>query len=328
MKQSKLERIIKLASLGIYLAAITFSPVCLAKDDETPPSVSVGVYARHAGDNIMYHYHVNNNAEQNIAALTIGRNGSDDNPVNDTLNLLELPSGWNLKFGIPASSYNAPNGWRANLITYDEETLETETMPHAIRWESLNDRSPLILPGQSSSRFSVTLDKADNNHLAGHALVYFDEGLPNNISVPIALLDVTPPNLTVSLSPNTLLSQSEFPVAIKAAFTVQDDYDSMPQIKLESITADEPLDADNILDATLGLDDRYFKLRTNLQGSTIRIYTVYYSATDASGNQALSSATVTVAALGPSAETATAPAPEHAQEQEPSVQQNNTLAPR
>jgi len=326
MKQNRTGQIIKLTGLGIYLAAITLAPACWAVNEAKLPTVSVGVFARHVGDKIMYHYRVNNKTDENITAITIGRSGSHDKVLIDgTLNLLELPSGWNLKFGIPASSYNAPNGWRANLITYDEENPEIKALPHAVKWEILNDKSPMILPGQATSKFSVTLDKADSNYLNGQALVSFFDNQPSGLSVPIDLLDVTPPELTVTLSPDILLSNNELPVAIKATFSVQDEYDSMPQIKLESITAEEPLEAGDILDATLGLDDRYFKLRANLQDSANRVYTVYYSATDASGNQTLASATVTVAPIYPSADNETTFSPEPAQEQNPPIGQVNAL---
>jgi hypothetical protein len=48
---------------------------------------------------------------------------------------------------------------------------------------------------------------------------------------------------------------------------------------------------------SLGLDDRYFKFLAESKSTSGRIYTVIYSATDASGNQALASATVRVTAL-------------------------------
>jgi hypothetical protein len=70
----------------------------------------------------------------------------------------------------------------------------------------------------------------------------------------------------------------------------------MPVIKLESITSNEPLAVNDIRDVSLGLDDRYFKFLAESKSTSGRIYTVIYSATDASGNQALASATVRVAA--------------------------------
>jgi len=75
-----------------------------------------------------------------------------------------------------------------------------------------------------------------------------------------------------------------------------DDYDPEPEIKLESITANEALAGNDIQEAQLGTDDRSFSLAANREGDNPagRIYTVTYSATDASGNKASASATVTV----------------------------------
>ena len=261
----------------------------IAKD--TSPTVNVGVYALHSGGKIAYHYRVINNTQQTISVVTIGRNKQSDGAANnDIYELVELPSGWNEKFGIPAASYNAPTGWRVNTIAPEEES-----MTHAISWEPLNDKSPKLLAGQTLAKMSVTLDKADFNYLAGHALITFADGYPD-LTVPLEPLDYTPPSLVVNLSPNTILPQENKFVAINASFTVKDDYDRMPEIKLESITANEPLETDDIRDANIGLDDRYLKFRAISKSASGRVYTVTYSATDASGNQTTASATVTVTA--------------------------------
>ena len=296
MKQCGIKQTIKLSTCaGVFLAGFFFSSFGFAEVDEIPPIASVKVFARHVSDKIMYHYLVKNNSEHSISSLTVGRySQGNGNPANDVLELIELPTGWNIKYGIPSSSYNSPNGWRANLASYDTDVVNAENLPHAITWEPLNDRSPLIDAGQSSSRFSITLNKHDQNYLYGHALVVFSEGYPASISVPIEQLDITPPTLEVTLTPATLPPGNEKPVAVKASFQVKDDYDSMPQIKLESITSDQNSGTTDIFDAGIGLDDRYFKLSTDSKGEPGRIYSVYYSATDASGNQVLSLATVTV----------------------------------
>jgi hypothetical protein len=251
----------------------------------------VGVYAQHSGGKIAYHYRVVNNSQRNITAVSIGRdNQNDGNPDNDVNELLELPSGWNPKLGIPSTSANSPTGWRVNVIAPEEN----ET--HAIAWETMNDRSPKLVAGQTVNKMSITLDRADNHYLTSHALVTFTDGDPINLTVPLERLDHTPPDFMVNLSPNTILPQSNKLVPINASFTTKDNYDNMPEIRLESITANEPLGADDIRDASFGLDDRYFKLRAESKSTVGRIYTVTYSATDASGNQTTASATVTVAA--------------------------------
>jgi hypothetical protein len=257
---------------------------------ETPPTVNVGVYAQHSAGKIVYHYRVINNTQQTIAAVAIGRdNQNDGNPNNDVYELIELPSGWNEKFGIPAASSNAPTGWRVSTIT-----PEVAGITHAVLWEPLNEKSPKLLAFQTLAKMSVALDKADASYMSGHALVTFADGSPANLTVPLERLDNSPPSLIVNLSPNTILSQENKFVAINVSFTIKDDYDRMPEIKLESITANEPLATDDVRDANIGLDDRYLKFRAESKNPSGRIYTVTYSATDASGNQTLASATVTV----------------------------------
>jgi endo-1,4-beta-xylanase len=81
-----------------------------------------------------------------------------------------------------------------------------------------------------------------------------------------------------------------------------DTCDANPTIRLVSITSDEPDnglgDGDqpqDIQGAAFGTDDRQFQLRNERSGTgNGRIYTITYSATDASGNQTLRQATVTV----------------------------------
>ncbi len=115
------------------------------------------------------------------------------------------------------------------------------------------------------------------------------------IFAPIEKQDTLPPVLSVTLSPNTL-KKNEKLVPITATLTVKDDYDPQPEIKLESIVANEPLEKEDIKDAKLGTDDRQFKLKAEREAKNKagRIYTVTYSATDGTGNKATASATVTV----------------------------------
>ncbi len=258
---------------------------------DTPPPVSVGVYAQHSGGKIVYYYRVINNTQQTIAAVTIGLDqGQDVNPNNDLYELVELPSGWNEKFGIPSTSSSAPTGWHVGLVAPEQQNT-----PHAISWSPINDRTPKLLPGQNLGKMSISLDKADNNYLTAHAMVTFSDGSPASLTVPLERLDTTPPGFTVNLSPDTIVAQGNKFVAINAAFSLKDDYDRMPEIKLVSITCNESLNPGDISDASIGLDDRYFKLRAASSGFSGRVYTATYSATDASGNQALASAEVRVA---------------------------------
>ena len=78
---------------------------------------------------------------------------------------------------------------------------------------------------------------------------------------------------------------------------------AQPTVKLVSITSNEPANSTgdgntspDIAGATFGTDDRSFQLRAERKGNGHgRVYTVTYSAQDASGNTAQQIATVTVA---------------------------------
>jgi hypothetical protein len=290
MKQSKAILMLAATSLtGFIFAFQACAADTTALPNDTPPLAVVGVYARHSGGKIVYHYRVTNYSQANIIGVTIGHDEQNDgNPNNDVNELHDLPSGWNAKLGIPSTSSNSPTGWRVSVIAPEDNVA------HALAWGVMNDHSPQIRTGQTMNRMSVSLDNPDNSYLSCHALVTFSDGEPINLTVPVDQLDVTPPSLIVILSPDTLVSQSNKLVAIKAKFILRDDYDRMPEIKLESITANEFLEPNDIRDASYGLDDRYFKLLAASKSMGGRIYTVTYSATDASGNQTIASATVTV----------------------------------
>lgn len=272
------------------LVLLTFSSA-IAAMGVAPATVSV--YAEHHGGKIVYHYRVTNISQNNIAAVEIGydtKNDSDDN--NDSWELLGLPSGWDFYTGIPPTSATSPLGWHVYVITLEESELL------GIRWETIDDNSPELYPSQTFTEMSVTLDKADINYITGHAFIIFSSKpkTPTAPTVPLERLDTAPPTLSVTLSPTTLWPPNNKPVQITATVTAIDDYDPEPEIKLESITANETLADGDILDAQLATDDRSFSLAAKRDGNNMagRIYTVTYSATDASGNKTTASATITV----------------------------------
>lgn len=278
---------LKLTSL-FWLA---YAPISIAEEPlPLPTLVKVGVFARHLGGKIVYHYRVINNLPQTIDAVSIGRNSKNDEDANnDVWELIEMPSGWHPKLGIPAANSNSPTGWRVSVSSPEKGDT------HAILWEVINDKSPALDGGQTLSKMSVSLDKADINYLTGHAMVHFTNRYPATYTVPIEQLDVNPPSLSMNMNPGTIRSPDNKIMPVNVLFTIKDDdYDHLPEIKLESITANEPLEPGDIRDASFGIDDRHIKLRAAHNGATDRIYTVTYSATDASGNQTIASATVTV----------------------------------
>ena len=117
------------------------------------------------------------------------------------------------------------------------------------------------------------------------------------------VVDTTPPSISVVVSPDELWPPNHRMVEIQADVTA-DDACGPPTFVLESITSDEPDNAEgdgdgdtnnDIQNADLGTDDVLFDLRAERDGNGDgRVYTVTYTATDGSGNQASAAATVNV----------------------------------
>src|SRR5262249_38427406 len=116
------------------------------------------------------------------------------------------------------------------------------------------------------------------------------------------VLDTTPPDLQVSVSPSVLWPPDHEMKLITATISVHDNLDPNPVVEFVSITANEPVNGrgdgntDPDIDGALfGTDDREFLLRAERSGTeTGRIYTITYRARDAAGNTTTATATVTV----------------------------------
>ena len=148
-----------------------------------------------------------------------------------------------------------------------------------------NDAPQLFKLGTTT----VTWFATDDSKNVGHA------------TQQVKIVDSTPPDLTVQLSPMVLWPPDHKLVTIMATITVTDKCDPHPAIRLVSITSNEPDnglgdgDRPNDIQATLGADDRTFQLRSERGGrGSGRVYTVTYEASDASGNKTTKQATVTV----------------------------------
>lgn len=118
----------------------------------------------------------------------------------------------------------------------------------------------------------------------------------------VEVVDTTPPDFTLTLDPTELWPPNHKFRKITASIEVHDTCDPNPTIRLVSITSDEPENglgdgdtAPDVANADYGTDDRSFDLRAERQGGGDgRVYTVTYSAEDASGNVSVRQATVTV----------------------------------
>lgn len=127
-----------------------------------------------------------------------------------------------------------------------------------------------------------------------------DSGNTGSDTVVVTVVDTTPPEITVSVTPEDLWPPNHKYVEVTITVIVHDVCDPSPTVTFVSITSNEPDNAKgigdgNTIDDIVIIDDFTFELRAERAGSgSGRIYTITYQATDASGNSAQASATVTV----------------------------------
>jgi hypothetical protein len=129
-------------------------------------------------------------------------------------------------------------------------------------------------------------------------------GNVNSDGQTITIEDTTPPEFTtLELSPTVLWPPNHKLVTVEATIVVEDICEATPQVRLVSITSNEPDDGlgdgateADIQGADFGTDDRQFQLRAERSGvgSGPRIYTVVYEVADASGNVTQGSVEVVV----------------------------------
>ena len=264
----------------------------------------------HYGGYVIYRYQVKNNGSQNINRIILGNTGEEDSSFAGFTELPDDPAAPDLAtidMWYPSTIISRPDGWGGKLITEEDEggsmgidwiegSLAKEHWPRRLQGANAPHVYPggkAIAPGQTSNEFSVKVDRPDYAYVRGYASVnYGDHILP----IPIEKGDITPPTLSITLTPATLWPPNDKLVPIAAIITVKDDYDPEPEIKLESIIASETLATNDIQDAQFSTDDRQFSLAAKRAGTNQagRIYTVTYSATDGSGNKSTASATVIV----------------------------------
>jgi hypothetical protein len=119
-------------------------------------------------------------------------------------------------------------------------------------------------------------------------------GATSECSADVTVEDTTPPELAVTLNHYELWPPNHKMVDIIASVEVEDACDSVPVFELTLIESNEPDDNGgdgrtrrDIKGADFGTADTEFRLRSERGGpGTDRIYTITYTATDASGNQA------------------------------------------
>ena len=156
-----------------------------------------------------------------------------------------------------------------------------------------------IIAGPTSSPTSQVALALGNHSI--ELTVDDGNGETDTDEVLINVVDTTPPTITVSVSPDELWSPNHKMVDITTTVNVNDICDPNASFVLLSITSNEPEEGPgkkhfpDIMDHDVGSADTEFQLRAErLGGGTGRIYTITYKASDASGNSANATATVTV----------------------------------
>jgi endo-1,4-beta-xylanase len=118
-----------------------------------------------------------------------------------------------------------------------------------------------------------------------------------------AVVDTTPPELSISVAPTTLWPPNHKLVPITVTVATSDICDTSPTIRLLSITSNESPNGNgdgntssDVAGASFGQDDRQFMLRAERSGNgSGRVYTITYEAADDSGNATVRQTSVSVA---------------------------------
>jgi hypothetical protein len=129
-----------------------------------------------------------------------------------------------------------------------------------------------------------------------------DSGNSTNAIQVVTIVDTTPPELSLSLDPDSLWPPNHMLHTIDAVIEVTDICDPNPTVELVSVVSSEP-DNDrgdgnttgDVQGVAAGSDDRIFEVRAERDGrKSGRSYTARYTATDDSDNQTTEEAVVRV----------------------------------
>ena len=125
-----------------------------------------------------------------------------------------------------------------------------------------------------------------------------DSGNTGTDTVTIEAVDTTPPEISIAVDPDIMWPPNHKYADVETVVTVHDAVDPSPSLVLVSVTSNEADngkgDGNTVNDIVI-VGDTMFKLRAERSGTGQgRAYTITYRATDASGNSAEASVTITV----------------------------------
>ena len=183
-------------------------------------------------------------------------------------------------------------GTSSNVILDGSGSSDPDGDPLTYSWTgpfgTVNGQTPTV--SLLLGNHTITLSVDDGN------------GGADSDTVDITIEDTVAPDVTVSVSPDTLWPPNHKLKTITATVSTSDACDASPTIRLVSITSDEPDNGvgdgntvNDIQGANFGTNDTTFQLRSERQGGgNGRTYTITYEAEDVSGNSITKEATVTV----------------------------------
>lgn len=139
--------------------------------------VRVTVEQKAAGANVTYAYTVTNSSEQEIVTLLMGLDLDQGDP-----HLSTNPLGWKFReskqvgygWTIAPRGAKAPPGWIALLMLFEERNQV------ALSWIVKDDKVKGLSPGETLSRFEVTIVRADPSFLHPPFTALFADG--SNVS--------------------------------------------------------------------------------------------------------------------------------------------------
>lgn len=226
----------------------------------------------------------------------------------------EWTSGWIDNIYVK-SWVNQPPGVDAGLTqTVEQETYEgTEVTQNGHVYDSDGDAltyqwkqgdtvlasGTIPAPNDPPTDAEVTLTHMFPPGIHTVTLSVNDGEISSSDEALIIVQDTTPPEISVSVSPNVLWPPNHKMVDVQAVVTIHDVGDPNPSWKLVSITSNEPEQgpgkkhSPDIMGHEPGTPDLEFQLRAERLGQGGgRIYTITYQAVDSSSNSVLSEAIV------------------------------------
>ena len=276
--------------------------------------IKINAWGIHQGGQIVYRYQIENNSASTIHQLSLGLNslGKELPGPPWSLNPVYAEEEGPFPLDVTQCKPFFYMDCTVNVIQFDHmpepktiirmQGVENNLVPPPKKTSGAN----FIRPGTLSSVAELYIPAAHQSpgYLTAYGEIYLldnntknpDGTIITSVEIPFTQVDVMPPTLTINPTPATLWPPNGKLIPITAAITVKDDYDPQPEIKLESIIANEMLAQGDIQGAVFGTDDRQLSLAATREGTNPagRVYTLTYSATDGSGNKSTASTTVTV----------------------------------